>query len=81
MFDGFVQGDKLKNKTFFKMITDLKNDEKVIGFHAIGFGVDEMLQGVGVAMKAGATKKHFDETIAIHPTASEEMVLLDAKLY
>lgn len=40
-----------------------------------------MMQAVGVAVKMGATKRHFDETIAIHPTASEEMVLLDPKIY
>jgi len=81
MFDSFVQKEELRVKTFFKMITNTKENERVIGFHAIGMGIDEMMQGVGVAMKAGATKRHFDETIAIHPTASEEMVLMDPKLY
>ena len=51
-------------------------EEKVVGIHAIGRGVDEMMQGLGVAVKAGLTKSQFDSTVAIHPTASEEMVLL-----
>jgi glutathione reductase (NADPH) len=40
-----------------------------------------MMQSVAVAIKAGATKRDFDDTVAIHPTASEEMVLMDPKLY
>ncbi len=43
-----------------------------MGIHGIGFGMDEMLQGFAVALKMGATKKDFDNTVAIHPTASEE---------
>lgn len=81
MYDSFVQGDNMKVRTFFKMITLLTQDEKVIGFHGVGHGIDEMVQTVGVAMTAGATKRHFDETVAIHPTASEELVLMDPKLY
>lgn len=52
------------------------DDQKVLGVHAIGFGVDEMLQGFAVALKMGATKADFDDTIAIHPTLSEELVTL-----
>lgn len=48
----------------------------MIGLHIIGLGSDEMLQGFGVAIKMGATKKDFDNTVAIHPTASEELVTL-----
>jgi len=81
MFDSFVQGDSLTVKTFFKMICLKSEDERVIGFHGTGKGIDEMIQTLAVAMNAGATKRHFDETIAIHPTASEEIVLLDPKLY
>ena len=51
-------------------------DEKVVGIHMIGEGVDEMLQGFAVALKMGATKKDFDDTVAIHPTSSEELVTL-----
>ncbi len=42
--------------------------EKIVGLHAIGVGVDEMLQGFAVAIKMGATKADFDDTMAIHPT-------------
>ena len=51
-------------------------DELVVGLHVIGFGADEMLQGFGVAVKMGATKKDFDHCVAIHPTASEEFVTM-----
>lgn len=51
-------------------------DEKVVGIHTIGYGSDEILQGFAAAMSAGATKAHLDQTLAIHPTASEELVLM-----
>jgi glutathione reductase (NADPH) len=51
-------------------------DEKVVGIHGIGFGMDEILQGFGVAMKMGATKADFDACVAIHPTSAEEFVTL-----
>lgn len=51
-------------------------DEKIVGCHMIGDGVDEMLQGFAVAIKMGATKADFDNTVAIHPTSSEELVTL-----
>jgi glutathione reductase (NADPH) len=54
----------------------LGEEEKVIGLHAIGFTVDEMIQGFGVAMKMGATKADFDSVVAIHPTGSEEFVTM-----
>jgi len=49
---------------------------QVVGLHLIGLGVDEMLQGFGVAVKMGATKADFDSCVAIHPTSSEELVTL-----
>ena len=52
------------------------DDEKVVGLHGIGFGVDEMIQGFAVAIKMGATKADFDNTVAIHPTGSEEFVTM-----
>ncbi|TWX71022.1 glutathione-disulfide reductase [Colwellia demingiae] len=52
------------------------SEEKVVGLHSIGFGSDELLQGFAVAMKMGATKADFDNTIAIHPTSAEEFVTL-----
>ena len=51
-------------------------EEKIVGIHMIGDGVDEMMQGFAVAVKMGATKQDFDNTVAIHPTSSEELVTL-----
>ncbi|MBT8137621.1 MAG: glutathione-disulfide reductase [Gammaproteobacteria bacterium] len=51
-------------------------DERIAGCHVFGPGADEMLQGFAVAIKMGATKKDFDDTVAIHPTAAEELVTL-----
>lgn len=59
----------------FKLIT-AGQDEKVVGLHGIGYGVDEMIQGFAVAIKMGATKADFDATVAIHPTGSEEFVTM-----
>eukprot|EP01123_Difflugia_compressa_P008869 TRINITY_DN2789_c0_g1_i1.p1 TRINITY_DN2789_c0_g1~~TRINITY_DN2789_c0_g1_i1.p1 ORF type:complete len:473 (-),score=101.59 TRINITY_DN2789_c0_g1_i1:78-1442(-) len=64
-----------KTKTFMKMIT-AGPEEKVVGLHMVGIGSDEMTQGFAVAIKMGATKNDFNETVAIHPTAGEEIVLL-----
>jgi glutathione reductase (NADPH) len=50
--------------------------ERIVGIHMIGHGVDEMLQGFAVALKMGATKRQFDDTVAIHPTSSEELVTM-----
>ncbi len=52
------------------------DDEKVVGIHGIGLGMDEILQGFGVAMKMGATKADFDACVAIHPTSAEEYVTM-----
>lgn len=51
-------------------------DERVVGIHAMGAGVDEMLQGFAVAMKLGLRKRDLDATVGIHPTSSEELVLM-----
>ena len=51
-------------------------EEKVVGLHGIGFAMDEILQGFGVAMKMGATKADFDNCVAIHPTSAEEFVTM-----
>ena len=50
--------------------------ERVVGCHVAGNGADEMIQGFAVAVKMGATKSDFDNTVAIHPTAAEELVTL-----
>ncbi|MFK8079799.1 MAG: glutathione-disulfide reductase [Granulosicoccus sp.] len=64
-----------KSKTAMKLICAGSN-EKVVGIHMIGLAADEMLQGFAVAMRMGATKRDFDDTVAIHPTSSEELVTL-----
>jgi glutathione reductase (NADPH) len=51
-------------------------EERIVGLHVIGQGADEMLQGFAVAVKMGATKRDFDDTVAIHPTAAEELVTM-----
>ncbi|MFR9721417.1 glutathione-disulfide reductase [Aeromonas diversa] len=51
-------------------------EEKVVGLHGIGYAMDEILQGFGVAMKMGATKADFDNCVAIHPTSAEEFVTM-----
>ena len=51
-------------------------EEKIVGIHCIGHGSDEMLQGFAVALKMGATKADFDNTVAIHPTSAEEFVTM-----
>ena len=64
-----------RQESRFKLIT-AGADEKVVGLHGFGYGVDEMIQGFAVAIKMGATKADFDATVAIHPTASEEFVTM-----
>jgi len=51
-------------------------EERIVGIHLIGDGVDEMLQGFAVAVKMGATKADFDNTMAIHPSSAEELVTM-----
>ena len=51
-------------------------EEKIVGCHIIGEGADEMLQGFAVAVRMGATKRDFDDTVAIHPTSAEELVTM-----
>jgi glutathione reductase (NADPH) len=58
-----------------KLIVDLSTD-KVIGCHMVGDHAAEIIQGIGIAIKAGATKAHFDDTIGIHPSAAEEFVTM-----
>jgi glutathione reductase (NADPH) len=58
-----------------KLVT-LGDDQKIIGCHIIGDGADEMLQGFAVAIRNGATKTDFDDTVAIHPTSAEELVTM-----
>jgi glutathione reductase (NADPH) len=62
-------------RCLMKMIVD-KASDKVLGIHMVGAEAGEIIQGMAVAIKAGATKKVFDETIGIHPTAAEEFVTM-----
>jgi len=64
-----------KPREHMKMVT-VGPAQKIVGIHVIGEGADEMLQGFAVALRMGATKRDFDDTIAIHPTAAEEMVTM-----
>lgn len=66
-----------KNKQTCEMkLVCVGKEEKIVGLHGIGLGMDEMLQGFAVAIKMGATKKDFDDTVAIHPTGAEEFVTM-----
>jgi glutathione reductase (NADPH) len=62
-------------RVFMKLIVDAVTD-KVLGVHVMGEGAGEMIQSVGIAVTMGATKADFDRTIAVHPTASEELVTM-----
>jgi glutathione reductase (NADPH) len=70
----FALGEK-KQRSAMKLIT-VGKDERVVGCHVIGDGADEMMQGFAVAMRMGATKADFDDTVAIHPTSAEELVTM-----
>lgn len=70
----YALGD-VKQRTTMKLITAGEN-EQVVGCHVIGEGADEMLQGFAVAIRMGASKQDFDDTVAIHPTSAEEMVTM-----
>ena len=64
-----------KHRSIMKLIT-VGSEEKIVGCHVIGEGADEMLQGFAVAIRMGATKSDFDDTVAIHPTSAEEFVTM-----
>lgn len=64
-----------KSTTSMKLVV-IGDNEKIVGCHMLGYGVDEMLQGFAVAIRMGACKQDFDDTIAIHPTSAEELVTM-----
>jgi glutathione reductase (NADPH) len=66
--------------TLFKLIVDTKTD-KVVGCHVATDGAGELIQGVGIAIKMGATKADFDNTIGVHPTSAEELVTMRTPSY
>ena len=70
----YALGEK-KQPSVMKLIT-AGGDERIVGCHVIGDGADEMMQGFAVAIRMGATKKDFDDTVAIHPTSAEEFVTM-----
>lgn len=65
----------LSERTFMKLVVDDATD-LVVGCHMVGADAGELIQGIAIAMKAGATKTDFDNTIGIHPTAAEEFVTM-----
>ena len=64
-----------RRRAEMKLVT-LGPERRIVGLHVIGMGADEMLQGFAVAVRMGATKRDFDDTVAIHPTSAEEFVTL-----
>src|SRR3546814_14056389 len=64
-----------QEKTFLKLIVDDRND-RVLGAHMVGPDAGEIIQGIAIAMKAGATKHMFDDTFGIHPSTAEEFVTM-----
>ncbi|WP_282364907.1 glutathione-disulfide reductase [Pseudomonas sp. PS01297] len=64
-----------QERTLMKLVVDADTD-KVLGCHMVGPEAGEIVQGLAIALKAGATKQHFDETIGVHPTAAEEFVTM-----
>lgn len=70
-------GKKGELTQVMKTLGDLSpEDHRVLGCHMIGEGAGDLIQGLAIALKAGATKQVFDETIGIHPTAAEEFVTM-----
>jgi len=67
-----------EEKTFMKLVVDAST-QRVLGAHMIGPDAGEIIQGIAIAVKLGATKAQFDATIGIHPTAAEEFVTLREK--
>src|SRR5450432_4058164 len=66
---------ELKPITRMKLVT-VGSEERVVGVHVLGRGADEMIQGFAIAVKMRATKADFDRTVAVHPTATEELVTM-----
>ena len=64
-----------QERTLMKLVVDAKTD-KVLGCHMVGPEAGEIVQGLAIALKSGATKRDFDDTIAVHPTSAEEFVTM-----
>ena len=67
-----------KARTMMKLVVEAKTD-RVLGVHIVGEGAAEMIQCLAIAVKAGLKKRDFDETMALHPTSAEELVLMRVK--
>ena len=67
-----------EHRTLMKLVVDAKSD-RVVGVHIVGEGAPEMVQCLAIAVKAGVTKRQFDETCALHPTSAEELVTMREK--
>ncbi|MBB5519128.1 glutathione-disulfide reductase [Amphiplicatus metriothermophilus] len=67
-----------EHRTLMKLVVDGESD-RVVGVHIVGEGAPEMIQCLAIAVKAGVTKRQFDETCALHPTSAEELVLMREK--
>ncbi len=69
---------KLPERAYTKLVVDAET-EVVLGAHMIGLDAAEIIQGMGIAVKAGLTKAQFDQTVAVHPSSAEEFVLMHTK--
>lgn len=67
-----------ESRTYMKLVVEVKTD-RVLGVHIVGEGAPEMIQCLAIAVKAGLKKKDFDDTMALHPTSAEELVLMKTK--
>ncbi len=74
-----TMGDRRRERTFMKLVVD-RASQRVVGAHMIGADAGEVIQGVAIAVKLGATKAQFDATIGIHPTVAEEFVTMREKI-
>jgi len=63
------------HRTYMKLVVDGR-DDRVLGVHMIGTDAPEIIQSLAVALTCGATKRDFDRTLAVHPTAAEEFMLM-----
>ena len=67
-----------KDRVFMKLVVD-RASQRVVGAHMIGLDAGEVIQGIAIAVKLGATKAQFDATLGIHPTVAEEFVTMREK--
>ncbi|HZU88684.1 MAG TPA: FAD-dependent oxidoreductase, partial [Stellaceae bacterium] len=68
-----------EERTLMKLVVDAKSD-RVLGCHMLGPDAPEIIQGLAIAVKCGATKRQFDQTVGIHPSAAEEFVTMRDKV-